>query len=158
MASPDAPAPDDAPGDLAPRYRRGFEVARRAAHQVLERRTRALRLAGAAYRKAARHDNALSQVREDLSTLARFVRAWARREYRSAPWTTLLYVVAALVYFVNPIDLIPDALAGIGLVDDVAIVAAVVHAVRGDLDRFRLWEQEHAIGEAASGDGAVARS
>lgn len=139
MPRPDAPRPE---ADLTPRHRRGFAVARRAAHQVLERRTRALRLAGSAYRKAAKHNDALTQVREDVTTLTRYVRAWARREYRDAPWTTLLYVAAALVYFVNPIDLIPDAIAGIGFIDDIAVVSSVVHAIREDLDQFLTWERE----------------
>lgn len=130
--------------DLSPRERKGFALARRAAGQVLERRTRVLRLAGSAYRKASKHSNALTQVKEDLGVLVRFARAWSRGAYRAAPWTSVLYMVAALVYFVSPIDIIPDTLVGIGFIDDVAIIAAVVNAVRSDLDAFRAWEEQAA--------------
>lgn len=75
-----------------------------------------------------------------MQTLLRLVQAWARGEYRAIPWRSLLYGVAALVYFVNPADLIPDVVVGLGLVDDVAVVAAVARMLQSDLERFRLWE------------------
>jgi uncharacterized membrane protein YkvA (DUF1232 family) len=53
-------------------------------------------------------------------------------------------IAGAVVYFVAPLDLIPDALIGIGFVDDVAVISAVVRAVRDELDRFQAWEtQQH---------------
>lgn len=39
-------------------------------------------------------------------------------------------LLAALAYFVLPLDVIPDVLAGIGFTDDVAVLAAALNAVR----------------------------
>ncbi|WP_220376841.1 DUF1232 domain-containing protein [Paenibacillus taihuensis] len=36
---------------------------------------------------------------------------------------------AALAYFISPVDAIPDVLVGLGLTDDLAIVAAAVKAI-----------------------------
>jgi uncharacterized membrane protein YkvA (DUF1232 family) len=50
-------------------------------------------------------------------------------------------MAAALLYFVLPFDVVPDVLAGIGFVDDVAVITSVVESVRNELDRFREWEE-----------------
>ncbi len=119
---------------------RAFELALHTARRSLARRSRLIRLVLHASRRLAHREAALVQVRGELYTLLRMVHAWARREYRVVPWRSLLYGVAALAYFVNPADLLPDALLGLGLVDDVAVIAAVARAIRADLDRFRQWE------------------
>lgn len=69
------------------------------------------------------------------------------------PWPSLLLVASAVVYFVTPADLIPDLLPGIGFMDDVAVVSAVVQAVRDELERFRTWERGDP--EALSIDSAL---
>lgn len=40
----------------------------------------------------------------------------------------------ALAYFISPIDAIPDALIGLGLTDDAAIIAAGVRAIAGQVN------------------------
>jgi uncharacterized membrane protein YkvA (DUF1232 family) len=56
------------------------------------------------------------------------------------PTATVLLVIAAVLYFVVPVDLIPDVLVGVGLVDDVAVIGWVTRRIRGELDAFRRWE------------------
>ncbi len=124
-----------------------LRLTRKTAAEVLKRRARLLRVLQQAGKKLVRHEGALSHVVEDLRTMIRLAYAWGHRAYPSIPWRSLLYVVAALLYFLNPVDLIPDALAGVGFVDDMAVIGAVVRAIRLDLDAFRQWESER---EAAS--------
>lgn len=110
------------------------------AAELLGRRMRAAKLAAQAARKAEKHKTAVRKVWDDLLTLTRLLRAWARREYTVVPWQTLIAATAVLIYFVNPFDLIPDFLHGVGLVDDVTFIALVVSVIRDDLDQFRAWE------------------
>ena len=49
------------------------------------------------------------------------------------PWKVKGILLAALAYFVLPIDLVPDVLAVVGLTDDIAILLAAINAVRGSL-------------------------
>lgn len=42
-------------------------------------------------------------------------------------------VAGALVYFVSPVDAIPDALIGIGYTDDAAVVLATAKAIESSL-------------------------
>lgn len=47
-------------------------------------------------------------------------------------------MLAALAYFVSPIDAIPDVLAGIGFTDDAAVIAAVMATLAAHVrDRHR---------------------
>ncbi|GIV61189.1 MAG: hypothetical protein KatS3mg044_0055 [Rhodothermaceae bacterium] len=129
------------PPSLPPRLRRGLTHALRAAARTLRRRARLARLLRMTVDKVRRHPEALRRVRSDVLVLARMARAWMRREYRDVPWRSLLYAVGALIYFVNPADLVPDALVGLGFVDDMAVIAAVTRALRDDLNRFVSWEE-----------------
>jgi uncharacterized membrane protein YkvA (DUF1232 family) len=110
----------------------------------LKRRFRVLLLVRDAYELETEEANAIRRVRSDLTTLLRLLKAWALRQYQRVPWPSLLLAASAVVYFVMPADLIPDMLPMVGFVDDVAVVSAVVQAVRGELSRFRSWEQEAA--------------
>jgi uncharacterized membrane protein YkvA (DUF1232 family) len=50
---------------------------------------------------------------------------------RTTPPKVKAILLAALAYFVMPFDLIPDVLAGIGFVDDAAVLALALGAVSG---------------------------
>ena len=39
----------------------------------------------------------------------------------------------ALAYFISPVDAIPDALIGLGFTDDVAVIAAGIRAIAGQV-------------------------
>ncbi len=82
----------------------------------------------------------LRRMRDRVHLMLRLARAWADGSYREIPPAKLLVVVGAIVYFVSPLDLVPDFLPG-GLGDDAAIIALVLRTVADELDRFEAWEQ-----------------
>ncbi len=118
---------------------------RDAASRVLQRRFRVVLLVRRAYERMLTHSDVLSAVWTDLRTMMRLVLRWVDRSYRRVSWTPLVLIVGALLYFVVPADVIPDALGALGFVDDVTIITTVVHRVRDELDRFREWEQTAAL-------------
>jgi uncharacterized membrane protein YkvA (DUF1232 family) len=72
------------------------------------------------------------------------VKAYAQGEYRTIPWKSFLLVVAAILYFINPIDLIPDLMPVLGLTDDFAILLMVYKSIGSDIDSFLEWEKSKA--------------
>ncbi|MDD3536919.1 MAG: YkvA family protein [Eubacteriales bacterium] len=49
--------------------------------------------------------------------------------------------MAGLLYFVSPIDLIPDVIPGLGLTDDVVILGLIIRQVSSDLDKYKAWKE-----------------
>ena len=75
-----------------------------------------------------------------LQTMLRLVRAHHRGEYDQIPSNTLLWIVAALNYLIDPFDLIPDSTPVLGFVDDAAVIEFVTDKTRQTLDDFMMWE------------------
>ncbi|MEO6284699.1 MAG: YkvA family protein [Dyadobacter sp.] len=90
--------------------------------------------------KVGFRDN-LSEFQNGVQLLIRMVKAYASGEYRGLPWKSLLSIVAVLIYFVSPIDLIPDFLPIIGITDDVALVIWLLKTLSGDVSKFSDWEK-----------------
>ncbi len=103
--------------------------------------TEALRLTQSVFDKANRHRDDLNSVWDDLTGLIRLVRAWARGEYRRVAWKSIAVAAAALLYFLNPFDAVPDFLPAVGLLDDASLIALVVASLRGEVQRFGEWEK-----------------
>ncbi len=82
------------------------------------------------------------EVKDKLSLLVRMVRAYGKREYTVVPIKTITRIVAVLIYFLSPIDLVPDLLPVIGLTDDVALLLWLFNALSDDIDAFKIWEKE----------------
>jgi uncharacterized membrane protein YkvA (DUF1232 family) len=83
----------------------------------------------------------IGRLWSDLPLLVRLLRAWKNGSYRGLSVRTLAVVAAALLYVLSPVDLVPDFIPGIGLIDDMAVLALLLHALAQDLAAFRAWEQ-----------------
>ena len=84
-------------------------------------------------------------VLSKLTMLGRLVKAYATGQYREVPKESLLKILASFVYFVSPIDLLPDFLPVLGLTDDLALLAWVVKSLGNDLAKFEEWEKTGAV-------------
>lgn len=92
------------------------------------------------------------QFRTQLFVVSRLLKAYATGEYRQVPWKTIIRIIAVLLYFVNPIDIIPDLLPIIGLTDDIALTLWLFSSVKDDIEKFQAWEQSR---DAARADGSA---
>lgn len=117
-----------------------FTNARARARRMLDDPEALARVADESYRSGASRSGHFAGVMEDFRTLVRLVVAYARGNYREIPPDSLALVVAGLLYVVSPLDLIPDAVPVVGLMDDAVVIGWVIKAVRQELDEFRAWE------------------
>ena len=118
----------------------GFGSAREEAGKVASDRARVGRLVQDALTKAYRNRRWLLKVWIDLLALCRLIAAWSRGEYRHLPWKSLVLALAGILYFLNPVDIFPDVIPGIGLLDDAGVLALVFNSIRNDLRRYLKWE------------------
>ncbi|MDP2746591.1 MAG: hypothetical protein CVV09_06340 [Gammaproteobacteria bacterium HGW-Gammaproteobacteria-13] len=95
-------------------------------------------------RKREKLGNGFAELTGQLKLLQALCLAWWRGEYRAIDSRALLAVVAALLYFVTPLDAIPDWLFGIGLVDDLAVLAWVLRTWQEELAAFQQWRAAQA--------------
>jgi uncharacterized membrane protein YkvA (DUF1232 family) len=84
----------------------------------------------------------IASVKGKFYVLGRLIKAYALGHYRQVPWKTILLIVAAIIYFVNPLDLIPDLVPLTGLTDDFAVLVWVYNSVSGEIDKFVAWEED----------------
>ncbi len=81
----------------------------------------------------------------DIAVMLSMIRAYAKKQYTDVSLTTVLLGIAALIYVVNPFDIIPDYLVGVGFIDDAAALGVVLQAIHMDLDKYKRWQEEKNI-------------
>ncbi len=119
---------------------RGFKKARQKAEKLLHQKDRLSKLFEQAQSKAKQKARNLTEVKNELSALIRLIQAWTNGSYNKIPVKSIVYAIAAVVYFVNPLDLIPDFILFTGFLDDISVVSFVVKSIREDIDAFLSWE------------------
>ena len=74
-----------------------------------------------------------------IPSMISLVRSYTKKEYTEIPIGTIIAIVSALIYFVSPVDLIPDVIPVAGHLDDAAVVGACLALVKSDLDDYKKW-------------------
>ena len=90
-------------------------------------------------RKSSSRGGLLKGLREDLGLLQQLCIAWWRGEYRAVSKPALIAVVAGLLYFLAPLDAVPDWIPGLGFIDDLAVLGWVMRKWSAELEAFRAW-------------------
>ena len=93
-----------------------------------------------AFDKALKNEGAMSEVFHDLKLLLLLVKDYITGRYRAIPFGSIVAVVAAILYFLSPIDFIPDFLLGIVLIDDVFVIGLVLKQFHNDLQKYEKWK------------------
>ena len=90
--------------------------------------------------------NNLKKYAELGTILVSMLKDIKKGNYRSIPWFTIATVVFALMYILNPLDLVPDFIPGLGYIDDVAVLTIGVGWIESDLHRYLNWKLEQGKG------------
>ncbi|MBN7812501.1 DUF1232 domain-containing protein [Algoriphagus sp. H41] len=83
------------------------------------------------------------KLTEPVQIFIRMIKAHFRGQHKVS-MGTLGLIVLAMVYFLSPIDIIPDFLGFFGFADDLSIVLAVYAKVKDEVDGFLEWERTQA--------------
>ena len=82
-----------------------------------------------------------AKLNDSLRLFIRIINAYTPKEYTYVPWKTICLIVAGLIYFIYPVDLIPDFIPVSGLIDDVALIAWIYESIQDDIEKFLEWEK-----------------
>jgi uncharacterized membrane protein YkvA (DUF1232 family) len=114
-----------------------------SAESYIQQPTRLKKLLTDAYQKASEKKELGTLAHEawdTLQSLFRLIKLSISGEYTELPTSTVVGAVAVLLYFISPIDLIPDFIPVLGLLDDMALVAWFSTSIKHELDKFHAWE------------------
>ena len=50
-------------------------------------------------------------------------------------------VTAAILYFLMPLDSIPDFILGLGYLDDVTVITFVLSQIQTEIEKYKIWRQ-----------------
>ena len=95
-----------------------------------------------AFERSNKHRGIFKSIWVDMIDLFKMVSAWARGHYK-APRKVIIASIAAIVYFVNPFDFVPDFIPGVGYIDDLSVLTYLINLIEGDLQEFRKWKNEN---------------
>ena len=77
-----------------------------------------------------------------VPAMASLVKSYIKKEYTDIPLGSIIAIVSALLYFVSPVDIIPDGIPVLGLADDAA-VAVCWKFVESDIKEYNVWREKN---------------
>ncbi|OYW75504.1 MAG: hypothetical protein B7Z37_12975 [Verrucomicrobia bacterium 12-59-8] len=86
----------------------------------------------------------LKQVFEQAKIMLSMVKDYWKGAYREIPYWAISAVSMALLYVLNPADVIPDVILGAGYLDDATVVAFCLKLVQHELERYQEWQAAQA--------------
>lgn len=122
-----------------------FDDLYKQAERVISSDTKVSKLLDEVFLKIGEATESFYKTQDSVIALARMVRSWAKGDYKNISTTSIIAVVAALIYFVNPLDLIPDFIPIIGQIDDIFIIGYLIKTVNKEIERFMAWEKENEL-------------
>ncbi|WP_417565136.1 YkvA family protein [Marinobacter sp.] len=91
----------------------------------------------------------LKRFGADIRLMFSMIRDYWHGNYRNVPWKSIAAIAGALLYVMNPLDVIPDLILGIGFLDDAGVVALCLKLVESDLHRYAAWKEHQEELESA---------
>lgn len=86
--------------------------------------------------------NALKKYTELGKVMFGMVKDYRKGIYTNVPWFTIAAITFGLLYVLNPFDLIPDFIPGIGYIDDFAVLTFSLRFIETDLHNYLDWKLE----------------
>ena len=79
-------------------------------------------------------------VLKEVSLMFNMVVDYMQGNYKEVPFGTIIGVTAAVIYFVSPVDFIPDFIPGLGQMDDVGAIMLAIKYAKKDLTAYEIWK------------------
>ncbi len=93
----------------------------------------------------------VGSVLANLPTMFKLLNSYLKNEYTDIPRKAVLFIVSAVTYLVSPIDLIPDLVPLVGILDDMAVISVCVNATKDELEKYLTWRKANGLDQAANG-------
>jgi uncharacterized membrane protein YkvA (DUF1232 family) len=89
-------------------------------------------------KKFSKH-KALKQWMDHGKVLLSMIRDYIGGRYREVPYWAIGAISLALLYVLNPLDVIPDIVPGLGYLDDATVIAFCLKLVENEIEKYKVW-------------------
>lgn len=117
-----------------------LSVCRRKAEKLLEKESGMEKLLLKVERKISRVPKAGGFLKY-IPEMILLIRSYIRNEYRDIPKWQIIELTASLIYFLMPLDAIPDAIPVLGWIDDAFTVLFTIRWFRETIDKYMTWRE-----------------
>jgi len=91
---------------------------------------------------AEKDDSLMQKLMEYLKLISRMLGNYLNGKYNETPWQTIVMMIAGLLYFITPLDAIPDFIPVAGFLDDATVLVWLGKCFREDLANYKAWEDK----------------
>lgn len=120
---------------------RYFNIAKNRAKYIFRDKQKLIQLLLGVARKISTNNVEFKSIRTKLKVILRMVRAYAVGKYKLIPWKSIILLTAVLIYFLMPLDLMPDFIPVTGYIDDFSLLLWVYNHLQDDINTFVWWEE-----------------
>ncbi|MFC3560677.1 YkvA family protein [Pedobacter jamesrossensis] len=90
--------------------------------------------------KAVTNKGDLEGIWAKMVLLFAVAKDYVNGDYNEIPKRSIIAILGGLIYFLSPIDVVPDFVPVLGFIDDVFILNLVYKQVVKDLEKYKIWK------------------
>ena len=90
------------------------------------------------------------KYKQKVILIFQFLKDVKQKNYPETPWKTLAAMIFAVLYIINPLDLVPDFIPFVGYLDDLTVFGFIFKLINTDLESYEEWKQVQAETDTAS--------
>ena len=118
-----------------------FKKAIEKSEDVVDNKKRVNSILEKTVKKLTKVKDKTKEFKDNLSIAISLVKDWITGNYREVPKKTIIYLIGAFIYFLMPIDMIPDFIFKFGLLDDVAVLNFVLTSFIDDIENYKKFKE-----------------
>jgi len=84
----------------------------------------------------------LLSIWEDIKIMNLMIKDYTSGFYDEVNWKTIATISAAIIYFISPLDLVPDPIPIIGYLDDFTVLSLTLNIVEEEFNKYKKWRKK----------------
>ncbi|MDQ1141497.1 YkvA family protein [Pedobacter agri] len=117
-----------------------FRQSENRAALILDDKSKASSTIKDALGKAITNKGELEGVWAKMLLLFGVAKDYVNGEYTEIPKRSIVAILGGLIYFLSPLDIVPDFVPLLGFIDDIFVLNLVYKQVLKDLEEYKVWK------------------